>query len=211
MGRLATFTYSFVIDTSFGFIKVCNWYNNTRKIRFLGASRQMANYWYALHSHPHKEDQLWQQVIARGIGGFYPRVKVNPVNPRARKVRPYFPGYLFVNADIEAVGLSLFQWMPFSTGLVTFSGEPAVVPDPLIIALQERIDSINRAGGVKLNGLKAGDEVVIESGPFEGYEAIFDLRLPGSERVRVLLKMLNDRIIQVEILGGQIRKKNQTV
>jgi transcriptional antiterminator RfaH len=37
---------------------------------------------------------------------------VRPVNPRARKTRPYFPGYLFVQADLAAVGLVEFRWMP---------------------------------------------------------------------------------------------------
>ena len=33
----------------------------------------------------------------------------------------------------------------------------------------------------------------------EGYRAIFDARLPGTERVRVLLKMLNDRYVPLEV------------
>jgi hypothetical protein len=49
--------------------------------------------------------------------------------------------------------------------------------------------------------------VVVQDGPFEGYEAIFDVRLPGSERVRILLKMLSDRHLPIELRAGQIRKK----
>ena len=33
----------------------------------------------------------------------------------------------------------------------------------------------------------------------EGYRALFDARLPGTERVRVLLKMLNDRYVPLEV------------
>jgi transcription antitermination factor NusG len=48
---------------------------------------------------------------------------------------------------------------------------------------------------------------VIQDGPFAGYEAIFDVRLPGKERVRVLLQMLTRRSVPLELSAGQIQKK----
>jgi transcription antitermination factor NusG len=164
--------------------------------------------WYALHSHSNKEELLWRQVEAHGIEVFYPRIRVNPVNPRARKIKPYFPGYLFIKADLEAVGASLFNWMPYATGLISFGGEPSVVSETLIQAIQQRVLQIEGAGGELFEGLKSGDKVIIHDGPFSGYEAIFDLRLSGSERVRVLLKMLSDRTVPVELKAGQIKKKS---
>jgi transcriptional antiterminator RfaH len=169
----------------------------------------MAKHWHALRSHPNKELLLWQQVRANGIEVFYPCIRVQPVNPRSRKLRSYFPGYLFIQADLEEVGISLFQWMPYSSGLVTFGGDPAVVPDNLIHGIQEHLHRISEAGGELYANLKPGDLVVIQSGPFAGYEALFDLRLPGSERVRVLLKMLSDRNVPLELGANQIQKKRK--
>lgn len=163
--------------------------------------------WYTLHSHPYKEDLLWKQVQAHNIESFYPRIRISPVNPRSRKIRPYFPGYLFVHTDIEAVGISVFNWMPYSTGLVSFGGEPAVVSEALIYAIKQRVIQVEQAGGELFDGLHQGDPIIIQGGPFAGYEAIFDVRLPGSERVRILLKMLSDRQIPMELRAGQIRKK----
>lgn len=164
--------------------------------------------WYALRSKPRKEDALYRQVRAQGFEVYFPRLRVNPVNPRSRKVKPYFPGYMFVQADIVGVGLSTFQWMPHSAGLVCFGEEPAEVPEHLIQSLRKRIAEINAAGGEVFAGLKPGDTVVISDGPFAGYEAIFDARLAGSERVRVLLKLLNDRRrLPVELGAGQITQK----
>jgi transcription antitermination factor NusG len=168
----------------------------------------MAEHWYALRSKPRKEDVVWKQVSELGYEVFYPRMRVNPVNPRSKKVRPYFPGYMFVKLDLEAAGLTAFQWMPHTTGLVAFGGEPAYVPENLIHAIRERVEEIAAAGGVVFDGLEQGDDVVIEYGPFEGYEAIFDQRLPGTERVRVLLQLLsNRRQLPVEIDASKIRKK----
>ena len=167
----------------------------------------MPSHWYAFHSQPHKEDLLWQQLLAREIENFYPRIRVHTVNPRARKIRPYFPGYLFVHTDLEVMGISMFQYMPFATGLISFGGEPATVPDALINAIRSRVGEIATAGGELFDGLKPGEEVLIYEGPFAGYEAIFDTRISGTERVRVLLKMLSARQVPVELNAGQIKRK----
>jgi len=167
----------------------------------------MAIHWYALKSHPHKEDLCFRQAEARGFEVFYPCIRVHPVNPRSHTIRPYFPGYLFVHADLEETGISVFQWMPYATGLVAFGGEPASVPEPLIVAIRQRVKEISAAGGELYEGLKTGDSVVIQGGPFEGYAAIFDMKIPGSERVRVLLKMLNDRAVRIELPSGQIARR----
>lgn len=170
----------------------------------------MTQQWYALRSKPRKEDAIWRQLRSDGFEVFYPRLKVNPVNPRSRKIKPYFPGYMFVLVDLEETGVSRFQWMPHTLGLVSFGGEPAHVPDNLIVELRRRVLEISEAGGELFDGLKPGDSVRISSGPFEGYEAIFDARLPGSERVRVLLELLTSkRRLPVELPTGAIEKKRK--
>lgn len=163
--------------------------------------------WYVLRSKPYKEDALWRQAVSRGFEIFYPRVPVKSVNPRARKVAPYFPGYVFVRANLEEGELSTFQWMPHSYGLIELAGFPADVPDDLIDAIHRRVEAINAAGGELLLDLHRGDLVQILSGPLAGYEAIFDARLNGGERVRVLLSMLTDRRVSVDLQVGQIARK----
>jgi transcription antitermination factor NusG len=167
----------------------------------------MPTYWYTLRSKPRKEEFVWQQALAQGFEVYYPRLRVHPVNPRSRKLVAYFPGYLFVHADLEQVGVSVFQWMPYTLGLVGFDGEPATVPDNLVQAVHQRVDEINQAGGEVFAGLKPGEPVRINEGPFRGYEAIFDTRLPGSERVRVLLEFLGSRRqVTVEIDVSQVQR-----
>jgi transcriptional antiterminator RfaH len=170
----------------------------------------MPSNWYALRSKPRKEDVVWRQALSQGFEVYYPRLRVHPVNPRSRKVKAYFPGYLFVQADVENTGVALFQWMPHTLGLVNFGGEPAVVPDHLVQAIRQRVDQINAAGGEVFDGLKPGQVVWISDGPFRGYEAIFDARLPGNERVRVLLEFLgNRRQVAVVLEVGQIERKEK--
>ena len=166
----------------------------------------MSLQWYALRSKPNKEEALWSEVCARGHESFFPQIRVQPANPRARKIRPYFPGYMFVRFDLLTVGFSTLAWLPHSYGLVSFGAQPPAVPDGLINALQRRVEQINASGGELFDGLKHGEAVRIEAGPFAGYEAIFDASLPGNERVRVLLKLLSKQQAPLVLPAGQIQR-----
>lgn len=164
--------------------------------------------WYTLRSKPRKERALYQYICSEDVDCFYPRLRVNPVNPRARKIKPYFPGYMFVQVDLEEVGPNRFRWIPYSLGLVRFGGVPALVPENIIQGIQRTVEKINEAGGEELFHLQPGDQVTIEDGPFAGYRGVFDTRLSGTERVRVLLSMLQQsREIPVELSVGQITKE----
>ena len=169
----------------------------------------MSARWYVLHSKPNKEELLWEQLTLRKVEAFYPRIRVHPVNPRSRHVRAYFPGYVFVHVDLEQVSTATLQWMPGATGFVSFDQEPSIVPDGLIPLLKKRVEEINQSGGEILEGLQPGDLVQIRSGPFAGYEAIFDAKLPGNERVRILLKMLQGQSAKMEISASQLERRKK--
>jgi transcription elongation factor/antiterminator RfaH len=164
----------------------------------------MAEAWYVIRSKPNKEEFLGGQLSAYGIKVFYPRIRVKTVNPRARKLRAYFPSYLFVHVDLEKVSVSTLQWMPGAINLVSFDGQPASVPDSLITAIERQVENINTSQKNMLLGLKPGDVVSIHDGPFAGYEAIFDGQVSGRERVRVLLSFLQNRKLPVELKENQI-------
>lgn len=166
----------------------------------------MAHQWYVLRSKPNQEEAVWRQALAGGFEVFYPRLHVRPTNPRSRKVKPYFPGYLFVRFELNETGVSTFRWMPYAAGLVCFDGVPADVPDSVIAAIRRHVDEVVAAGGELFHRLKSGDPIRIQQGPFAGYEGIFDTRLGGGDRVQVLLKMLNDRYVPMQLCAGHIQK-----
>jgi transcriptional antiterminator RfaH len=159
----------------------------------------MALNWYVMRSKPNREEFLEGQLISRDVEVYYPRIRVKPVNPRSRKHKPYFPGYLFLRIDLEHNSVTNLERIPGVVRLVSFGGEVSTVPNAIVQAIRVKVDEINSSGGQKSPGLSAGTVVKIEHGPFEGYEGIVDARVPGKERVRVLLKMLQDRKIPVEL------------
>lgn len=165
--------------------------------------------WYVMHSKPQKERWLYDQLSTLDIETYYPCLHVRNGNYFSPTSKPYFPGYLFVNVDLETTGRSVLKWIPGSLGLVSFGDEPACVPEGLLQRIRHRVDEINSTRNKLLESLKPGDGVVIHSGPFTGYDAIFCNRLRDSERVKVLLKVLQDRTIRVDLQVNQIKSTKQ--
>jgi transcriptional antiterminator RfaH len=95
-------------------------------------------------------------------------------------------------------------------GIVSFGGEPVPVPDHLITTLQQHLDAINASKRELSARFQLGDSVAIQGGPFAGYEAIFNSRLPGRNRVEVLLKLLQGPQIRVELPIHQIALKDSS-
>jgi len=166
----------------------------------------MSANWYVLHSKPNKEDFLCNQLLSAGLESYCPRLNVQPVNPRARRSQPYFPGYVFVRLDLNEVRLSSLDWLPGATGFVCFDRQPAEVPDRLVRTIRRRVDEIRARDSQWLGNLKPGTPVVIRDGPFAGYEAIFDGRASGNERVRVLLTLLQKRQLPLDMAAAQIQQ-----
>jgi transcription antitermination factor NusG len=158
--------------------------------------------WYVIRSKPNKEQFLAGQLESRAVEFYYPQLFVHPVNPRSRKIRPYFPGYLFIHTDLTLNHSVLFERIPGASGLVYLGGEVGYIPENIMRAIQLRVDEINGAGGELFESLHKGDLVKIHTGPFEGYEAIFDSKIDGTERVKVLLSMLKGRQLPVELPAG---------
>ena len=165
--------------------------------------------WYVMHSKPQKEQWLYDQLGELQIEAYYPCLRVKHGRSYLCRSKPYFPRYLFVNTDLDMTGTPMFQWLPGSLGLVAFGGEPACVPDGLLQRIRSRIEEINHSEDELFDVLKPGDEVVIRSGPFAGYDAIFCARLRDSERVQVLLKVLQEQAIRVDLQVNQIRALKQ--
>ncbi len=159
----------------------------------------MSKLWHVIRSKPNKESFLAGQLESRNVEFFFPELRVHPANPRCRKIRPYFPGYLFIHTDLTINNAILFDRIPGATGLVFVGGEVGYIPENIIHAIQVKVEEINEAGGEVYGSLKKGDYVKINGGPFEGYEGVFDSRIEGSERVKVLLSMVKGRELPVEL------------
>ncbi len=142
----------------------------------------------------------------RNLETYYPCIKMQTLNSNVQRMQPYFPGYLFINVDLEIVGRSTLEWIPGGGGLVSFGDEPAVVSESLISSIKQRVESLEMDSRKKVVPFHKGDNVIVHDGVFKGYEGIFDVRLSGTDRVRVLLSLLGDRQISVELPTGCLHR-----
>ena len=161
--------------------------------------------WYVMHSKPRKEALLRERLRIQRIEVYLPSIRVKPVNPRAQKEQPFFPGYLFIHVDLEKISVTELGRIPGSTGILCFGGEPATIGDSLVRTIQMQIEDITELNNHSVDHFKSGDWVVINDGPFANYKAMFDCRLSGHDRVRVLLELLKGQKMRLELSAQQLQ------
>ena len=166
----------------------------------------MTTSWYVLNSKPNKEELCLCQLLSRQIEVYYPCIHVRPVNPRSRRIQPYFPGYLFLHIDLEMFDRSILAWMPGARGLVSFDNTIPSVPDGFIDTIRHKVHTVNECVKKPLAGIQPGDPIKITDGPFAGQTAIFDKCKNGRDRVQVLIYYLRNRRIPVELSVNQIAR-----
>jgi transcription elongation factor/antiterminator RfaH len=154
--------------------------------------------WYTIHTKPHKESHVRSYLESQGFEVFYPCIKVNPVNPRSSSIKPFFPCYLFVRADLEQIGTSAMRWIPGTIGLVEFDGTPVSVPTAIINELKARLKNMQLDVIQPNDSFKSGEFIRVISGPFKGFEGIFAGNINSTHRVLLLLDMLG-RLVKTEI------------
>src|SRR5512135_1779142 len=131
---------------------------------------------YVLYTKAHSEQQVEAGLAAEGIQSYFPAIPVATPRRGRPAVRPFFPCYLFVNVDLQTVGISRLNWTPGVRHLVMFGGVPSQVDDGVIARIRAHLEephAMDRQGEL----LEHGDAVIITGGPLKDIEAVFDRRL----------------------------------
>jgi transcription antitermination factor NusG len=134
--------------------------------------------WYALGCKAHKEVFIWKQLVAEGYDVFFPRISTSHKNDRKK---PFFPRYLFVHLDLEITGLSKFNNMPHTSGLVSIEGKPFHIPDAMIEAIRKRIKMINTPQEQSQDQTEVQNSIL-----FSNLETLLDAERTESERFTIL-------------------------
>ncbi len=147
--------------------------------------------WYALNTKPRCEQVVYEGLANRKIEAYLPLWQVRARGGRNWVERPFFPGYLFVHADLDEVGRSALQYLSGVRELVMRGEEPATVPAALVESIREHLaerkQSVTDAAGLEL---RPGDTVRIVEGPLAGLEGIFDAHISSHDRVRLLINFI---------------------
>ncbi|HKS30074.1 MAG TPA: transcription termination/antitermination NusG family protein [Pyrinomonadaceae bacterium] len=145
--------------------------------------------WYVIHTKVSQEERARSNLQSWQVETFAPLLKTRRVNQYTRKVGyrvgPLFPRYIFARFHSD----TLLHKVRFTRGIqnvVSFGGEPSPVDDEIIAVLKSRV----QADGFVLmekSSMKPGDRVVINSGPLEGFNGIFEEEVKTDDRIRILL------------------------
>ncbi|MCL4295426.1 MAG: hypothetical protein KJ077_06850 [Anaerolineae bacterium] len=160
--------------------------------------------WYTLYTKPHAEYQVAAALQQREIEIYLPEIKGVKPGQRGQK-KPFFPCYLFMNADFETIGLSFVQWTPGLRRIVTFDDRPTPLPHEIISFFQRKLGEIQTNDSLPIHPFELGDAVYITDGPFCDMLAIFDGPTTPSKRVQVLLTILG-QVSRVQIDVGDLEK-----
>lgn len=147
--------------------------------------------WHVMYTKYGKELLVESQLDDRGIETYFPYVPIDRGYNRGVRHEPYFPNYLFFKANLDSVEAYGVQWLPGVRKLLHVGEHPAVVPEPVVAAMKERLEPYTSKPLTRTDWLfRAGQKVVITEGPLEGFEAIFQKGLNAKDRVQVLLQMV---------------------
>jgi transcriptional antiterminator RfaH len=146
--------------------------------------------WYLVRTKTGGErtaQQHLQQVVERTLLPLG-KTQVRQRERTFQRIGPIFPCYLFAYFSLGRAARQI-RYTPGVRDIVRFGEQPAVVPDWVIDEMTSRCVQ----GPVDLSepGFSQGAPLKVVCGPFREFRAVFDGYLSGTERVAVLLSIMN--------------------
>ena len=142
-----------------------------------------AKNWYVIHTKPKQETRASRNLESWGVETFVPWLasRLKPLSSQ-----PLFPGYIFAHFSArDAHQISYTRGVIY---IVSFGGMLARVEQEVMAELRARTAE---NGVVQITPLKEGDLVIIRSGPLQDFYGIFEKRIPGKQRIQILLKAIS--------------------
>ena len=142
--------------------------------------------WYAIQYKPAQGDRALRNLQNQNARCFYPKVTVERIraSKRTTVLEPLFPGYLFINIDPTDPLWGKLRSTRGVLRVVSFGGKPMPIPDEVIDYIYDGLTAVEDQGG-----LKKGEKIQIQDGPFRGVEGIFQA-YDGEERAIVLISFM---------------------
>ncbi len=157
--------------------------------------------WYALQHKPAQGDRAVLHLQNQEIACFYPKIEVEKIKAgkRTKKLEPLFPGYIFINLDQSDPMWGKLRSTRGVMRVVSFANKPAAIEDEVIEHIKASMDKVAEQGGIK-----PGEPIELEDGPFKGIAAIFQA-YDGEERAIVLITFMQKQQ-QVKVPVSVIRR-----
>ena len=143
--------------------------------------------WYVVATRPKQESIARDHLTHQGYRVLLPEIslKKRRQNRWVAVVEPLFPGYLFVQITFGQDDPAPIHSTRGCRNLVRFGEHHPPVPAAVLEVLMRQANSVTEGGPLFV----AGERVRVDSGPFAGVTAVFDMP-KGDDRAQVLIQML---------------------
>ena len=172
--------------------------------------------WYAVHTYSGFEDHvklaLEERIASSGLKKYFgdiiiPKEDVIEKNVKGGKKkvkRKFFPGYIFVNMNVNTDSWHLLKGTPKVTGFVGDQLNPMPVDESEMEKIIAQITEGIKRPKAKIEFSK-GDIVKITEGPFSGFNGTIDDIKPDKSKLEVLVSIFG-RATPVELDFTQVER-----
>ncbi|MCL4542870.1 MAG: transcription termination/antitermination protein NusG [Deltaproteobacteria bacterium] len=176
----------------------------------------MQKKWYVIHTYSGFEDHvkltLEERIASSGFKKYFgdiiiPKEDVIEKNIKGGKKkvkRKFFPGYIFINMNVNTDSWHLLKGTPKVTGFVGDQLNPTAVDESEMGKIIAQITEGIKRPKAKIEFSK-GDNVKITEGPFSGFNGIIDDIKLDKSKIEVLVSIFG-RATPVELDFTQVER-----
>jgi transcription antitermination factor NusG len=163
--------------------------------------------WFAIYTRSRTEKKVAAELIEQGYEAWIPLLKtMRQWSDRKKMVEvPLFNSYIFVRINLSKIR-SIISKADGAVYVVSFSGQPAAIPDKQIEDLKLLLDSSEKFE-ISFNEFIYGDRVEVTRGTLKGLQGMF-VQYKGQKRVLMHIDAINQKLL-ININPAFIKKMQQ--
>ncbi len=160
--------------------------------------------WFVVRTKAGDENRANTNLLNQEIETFLPLFKARNLRGErmVRTIRPLFPSYLFARLDLE-LHYTKVKWTRGVSRILGNREGPVPISEAVVQTIRDRVGKDNL---IELDEeMKEGDLVQVVSGPLKDLLGVFQKRMSGKDRVKILLNLIGVDV-PVQISKWQIHK-----
>src|ERR1035437_465658 len=150
--------------------------------------------WFAIYTRSRTEKKVVAELAEQGYEAWVPLMKtMRQWSDRKKVVEvPLFNSYIFIHADIANIR-SIVSKSDGAVYVISFSGQPAVIPDKQIEDLKLLLSSSEKFE-LSFNDFIYGDKVEVIRGSLCGLHGTF-VQFKGQKRILMHIDAINQKLL----------------
>ena len=160
--------------------------------------------WFAIYTRSRYEKKIVIKLQEQGYEAWLPLLKtMRQWSDRKKMVEvPLFNSYVFIHTDLLKAR-SVISQVEGAVYIVSFSGQPAVIPDKQIEDLKLLLNSSEKFE-ISFNEFMFGDHIEVIRGSLKGLHGMF-VHYKGRKRILMQIEAINQQLL-IDINPAFVKK-----